>query len=75
MNIFYRKNVEKLGQNWKKGIPIEVIPMAYVPVKGKLESLLGGDAVLRLAKSKAVSVFFLLTFYMFLFYNKTISSI
>ncbi|CAD5123346.1 DgyrCDS11700 [Dimorphilus gyrociliatus] len=48
-----RKDVKKLGDNWKKGIPVEVIPMAYLPVKGKLESLLGGEAILRLAKSKA----------------------
>ena len=30
--VDFRKNSEKLGTNWKKGIPIEVIPMAYLPV-------------------------------------------
>ncbi|KAG1651880.1 Ribose-5-phosphate isomerase [Nymphon striatum] len=48
----YTKDVEKLGTNWKKGIPIEVIPMSYNPVKLKLENL-GGVAELRMAKAKA----------------------
>ncbi len=47
----FRKNSEKLGQNWKKGVPIEVIPMAYVPVRQKLEKL-GGKPKLRMAQSK-----------------------
>uniref|UniRef100_A0A8C6WEA4 Ribose-5-phosphate isomerase n=1 Tax=Neogobius melanostomus TaxID=47308 RepID=A0A8C6WEA4_9GOBI len=28
----FRKDSKALGEQWKKGIPIEVIPMAYVPV-------------------------------------------
>ncbi|XP_052357084.1 ribose-5-phosphate isomerase-like [Oncorhynchus keta] len=28
----FRKDSSVLGQQWKKGVPIEVIPMAYVPV-------------------------------------------
>lgn len=28
----YTKDSSVLGEQWKKGVPIEVIPMAYVPV-------------------------------------------
>uniref|UniRef100_T1IW49 Ribose-5-phosphate isomerase n=1 Tax=Strigamia maritima TaxID=126957 RepID=T1IW49_STRMM len=48
----YRKNSKKLGDNWLKGIPIEVIPMAYVPIMQRLKSL-GGTAELRMAQMKA----------------------
>ncbi|MFX1279257.1 MAG: ribose 5-phosphate isomerase A [Promethearchaeota archaeon] len=48
----FRKNSEILGSKWKKGIPIEVIPMAYLPIMKKLENL-GGKPVLRMAKSKS----------------------
>ena len=48
----FRKNSETLGENWKKGIPLEVIPMAYLPIMAKLEKL-GGKSVLRMAKSKS----------------------
>lgn len=48
----YRKNSHKLGENWKRGVPIEVIPLAYVPIMKKLESL-GGNPVLRMAVAKA----------------------
>ncbi len=48
----YRKKSEKLGENWNKGVPIEVIPFGYVPVMKKLEKL-GGKPVLRMAKAKA----------------------
>ena len=47
----FRKNSEYLGQNWKKGVPIEVIPMAYVPIMKKLEKI-GGKPKLRMAQSK-----------------------
>jgi len=47
----FRKNSEKLGQNYKKGVPIEVIPMSYIPIMKKLEKL-GGKPVLRMAQSK-----------------------
>lgn len=53
--LFDRKDSTVLGEQWKKGIPIEVIPMAYCPVKLKIEKELGGQAVLRQAKAKAVS--------------------
>lgn len=48
----YRKDSKELGQNWTKGVPIEVIPMAYVPVAKQLTKL-GGVAELRMAKMKA----------------------
>lgn len=47
----FRKNSKNLGENWRNGIPIEVIPMAYVPVMKKLEQL-GGKPKLRIAKAK-----------------------
>eukprot|EP00092_Neocalanus_flemingeri_P067356 GFUD01082197.1.p1 GENE.GFUD01082197.1~~GFUD01082197.1.p1 ORF type:complete len:337 (-),score=88.59 GFUD01082197.1:9-1019(-) len=48
----YRKDSVKLGQAWKY-IPIEVVPMAYRPVMGRLGDQLGGRAELRMAKAKA----------------------
>ncbi|MFX1410516.1 MAG: ribose 5-phosphate isomerase A [Promethearchaeota archaeon] len=48
----FRKNSEKLGTNWKKGVPIEVIPMSYVPIMKKMEKL-GGKPILRMAQSKS----------------------
>ncbi|XP_060103853.1 ribose-5-phosphate isomerase isoform X1 [Heteronotia binoei] len=49
----YRKKSKSLGEQWKKGIPIEVIPMAYRPVVRTLTKRLGGAAELRMAVSKA----------------------
>ena len=48
----FRKKSDNLGTNWKKGVPIEVIPMAYFPIMKKLEKL-GGNPKLRMAKSKS----------------------
>jgi len=48
----FRKYSEKLGEKWKRGIPIEVIPISYVPIMNKLEKL-GGTPVLRMAQAKA----------------------
>ncbi len=48
----YRKKSEILGTNWKNGVPIEVIPMAYFPIMKKLMKL-DGKPVLRMAKSKS----------------------
>ena len=48
----FRKNSEKLGMNWKKGVPIEVIPTAYVPLMKKLKKM-GGKPILRMAQSKS----------------------
>nr|XP_034990569.1 ribose-5-phosphate isomerase isoform X2 [Zootoca vivipara] len=49
----YRKKSERLGEQWKKGIPIEVIPMAYVPIARALAKRFGGVAELRMAVNKA----------------------
>ena len=48
----YSKKSEKLGESWKKGVPIEVIPFGYAPILKKLEKL-GGKPDLRMAKAKA----------------------
>ena len=49
----YRKNSKFLGNNWKKGIPIEVIPMATELIKSKIEGKYGGEAKLRYGVAKA----------------------
>nr|XP_057933656.1 ribose-5-phosphate isomerase [Doryrhamphus excisus] len=49
----YRKDSKSLGQQWKKGVPIEVVPMAYVPVSRRIVQHFGGEANLRMAVSKA----------------------
>ncbi|XP_013185686.2 ribose-5-phosphate isomerase [Amyelois transitella] len=49
----YTKDSLKLGDRYKKGIPIEVIPMAYIPIKAKIVSMFGGEAKLRNAVAKA----------------------
>jgi len=48
----YRKRSRMLGDQWKKGVPIEVVPMAYAPVSKKLEQL-GGKVTLRMGVAKA----------------------
>lgn len=48
----YRKRAETLGTAWRKGVPIEVVPMAYRVVSRKLEAL-GGRPTLRMAIAKA----------------------
>jgi len=48
----YTKKSEFLGENWKKGVPIEIIPLAYVPIMKRLGRL-GGKPVLRMAQAKA----------------------
>jgi len=49
----YRKDSVKLGENWKKGVPIEVLPFTYIPVQRRIQAALGGQANLRMAKQKA----------------------
>lgn len=49
----YTKKAVSLGDQWKKGVPIEVIPMSYKLVQKTIESRLGGSAELRMAKAKA----------------------
>ncbi|MHA1255616.1 MAG: ribose 5-phosphate isomerase A [Promethearchaeota archaeon] len=48
----YTKKSEFLGENWKKGVPIEIIPLAHIPIMKRLEKL-GGTPVLRMAQAKA----------------------
>ncbi|KAL2725223.1 ribose-5-phosphate isomerase [Vespula squamosa] len=48
----YTKHSEKLGQQYKQGIPIEVVPMAYVPIQQKIEDNYGGDVKIRMAVAK-----------------------
>ncbi len=48
----YRKDSVHLGEQWKKGVPIEVIPMAYVPIMRRIKEL-GGTPSLRMAQAKA----------------------
>jgi len=50
--VDYTKKSEFLGEHWKKGVPIEIIPLAHVPIMKTLEKL-GGTPVLRMAKAKA----------------------
>ncbi|PFH47572.1 hypothetical protein AMATHDRAFT_6628 [Amanita thiersii Skay4041] len=50
----YRKNVERLGTNFKPGVPIEVVPFAYAKVLQNLHEVLGSpNAKLRMATKKA----------------------
>ena len=47
--------VHQLSFQWQRGIPIEVLPFAYKPVKMRIEEK-GGSANLRMAKNKAVRI-------------------
>lgn len=49
----YTKDSKNLGERYKKGIPIEVIPMAYVPISQKITAMFGGNVRLRNAIAKA----------------------
>ncbi|XP_055620348.1 ribose-5-phosphate isomerase [Toxorhynchites rutilus septentrionalis] len=49
----YTKNSKRLGEQYKKGIPIEVVPMAYVPIRDKISAKYGGKLALRMAVAKA----------------------
>ena len=48
------KRSQRLGDHWKRGVPVEVLPMAYRSVQLTIEGRHGGTAPLRLAKQKAV---------------------
>ncbi|MFX1363702.1 MAG: ribose 5-phosphate isomerase A [Promethearchaeota archaeon] len=50
--VDFRKKSDILGSNWKRGIPIEVIPMSYFPIMKKIK-MEGGNPVLRMAQSKS----------------------
>lgn len=49
----FNKKANTLGERWKKGLPIEVIPMSYLVVKHRIESCFGGEANIRMAIAKA----------------------
>jgi ribose 5-phosphate isomerase A len=49
----YTKDSVFLGEKYDRGIPIEVIPLAYVPVINKIKQMFGGAVELRMAKGKA----------------------
>ena len=48
----HTKESEVLGSKWVKGVPVEVIPDAYVTVRSALRQL-GAEVNLRMAKKKA----------------------
>ena len=51
-----RKRATYLGdpsRPWNKGVPVEVLPVSYVPVMGKIREQLQGEPVLRMATKKA----------------------
>ncbi|XP_055257178.1 ribose-5-phosphate isomerase [Moschus berezovskii] len=52
-SVLSRKDSKNLGDQWHKGIPIEVIPMAYVPVSRTVTQKFGGVIELRMAVNKA----------------------
>jgi ribose 5-phosphate isomerase len=47
----YRKDSVRLGQQWHQGVPIEVVPMAVVPVMNRIKEI-GGKPTLRMAVKK-----------------------
>ncbi|XP_043518430.1 ribose-5-phosphate isomerase isoform X2 [Frieseomelitta varia] len=49
----YTKNSQQLGEQYKKGIPIEVIPMAYTAIQKRIEDNYGGLVQVRMALAKA----------------------
>lgn len=49
----YTKNSQRLGEQYKKGIPIEVVPMAYTAIQRRIEDSYGGSVQIRMALAKA----------------------
>lgn len=49
----YTKSSQRLGEQYVKGIPIEVVPMAYEPLRRRIEAKFGGEVNLRMAVAKA----------------------
>jgi ribose 5-phosphate isomerase A len=47
------KASSRLGERFQRGIPIEVLPLAYVPIMNRITKLFGGTIDLRIAKKKA----------------------
>lgn len=64
----FRKDSVQLGQQWSKGVPIEVIPLAYVPVMKRLETM-GAKPTLRMV-SVCVRVSVSIVVLVFSEYNK-----
>ena len=64
---FFRRFVRKastwLGQHYHRGVSLEVIPLAYIPVMNKVQTMFGGSVVLRMAKNKAVCYAYRWLFY------------
>jgi len=52
--VMSRKASSHLGQKYHRGIALEVIPLAYMPILSKVQKLFGGSVELRMAKNKAV---------------------
>ncbi|MBN2157411.1 MAG: ribose 5-phosphate isomerase A [Candidatus Lokiarchaeota archaeon] len=48
----FNKDSKVLGEKWKKGVPIEVIPSSYIPIMKKIEKM-KGIPTLRMAVNKA----------------------
>jgi ribose 5-phosphate isomerase A len=48
----FTKDSKVLGEKWKKGVPLEVIPSAYVPIKKKITEM-KGKPTLRMGVNKA----------------------
>lgn len=42
-----------MGEKWKKGVPIEVVPMAYVSLMRVIRERMHGTPTLRIAERKA----------------------
>lgn len=49
----YSKDSSYLGEKYKKGIPLEVVPMCYSPILKKIQKQFGGTVSLRMAQAKA----------------------
>lgn len=49
----YLQLYNNVGEQWKKGVPIEVVPSAYVPVMNLLHSKFQAKPKLRMAVAKA----------------------
>jgi len=50
--VDFNKDSKVLGEKWKKGIPIEILPEAYIPIMKKLTEM-KGKPVLRMGVNKA----------------------
>jgi ribose 5-phosphate isomerase A len=52
--LLCRKWSKNLGDKWKKGIPIEVLPVAYKVTEKELRRQLGGEVSVREGTAKVV---------------------